>query len=143
MAYAALTNNSTILSYYEPLVVYDSNSAFRHFATTSVPGQATEISFFKQTIAIVTDKSIIIAEPGNPTFNQIPSFPGDLHSPVLRRMMDSAKPLAMYQTSENEFVLVYQWGACFVTKCKSYPCLRHSDAGAQDQSGRYPGTDYT
>jgi hypothetical protein len=35
--------------------------------------------------------------------------------------MDSTKvkPLGMYQTSENEFLLVYQWGACFVTKCMS------------------------
>jgi hypothetical protein len=105
------------LSYYEPLVVYDTNQAFRHFATATVPGQATEISFFRQTVAVVTEKSIVIAEPGNPAFNQIPTFPGDLSSPVLRRMMDSAKPLAMYQTSENEFLLVYQWGACFVTKC--------------------------
>jgi len=31
------------------------------------------------------------------------------------------KPLGMYQTSENEFLLVYQWGACFVTKCMSPP----------------------
>ena len=121
MAYAALTNNSTILSYYEPLVVYDSNNGFRHFATTTIPGIATEISFFKQTVAIVTDKSIIIAEPGSPSSNTIPTFPGDLHSPVLRRMMDTTKvkPLGMYQTSENEFLLVYQWGACFVTKCMS------------------------
>jgi hypothetical protein len=119
VAYAALTgNNSTIVSYYEPLVVYDTNDAFRHFATSTIPGQATEISFFKQTVAIVTEKSIVIAEPGNPAFNQIPTFPGDISSSVLRRMMDSAKPLAMYQTSENEFLLVYQWGACFVTKCQ-------------------------
>jgi hypothetical protein len=121
VAYAALTNNSTILSYYEPLVVYDTNNGFRHFATTTMPGMATELSFFKQTVAIVTDRSIIIAEPGSSSYNTIPTFPSDLHSPVLRRMMDSTKvkPLGMYQTSENEFVLVYQWGACFVTKCMS------------------------
>jgi hypothetical protein len=117
VAYAAVQNNSTIISYYEPLVVYEANNGFRHFATTTISGQASEISFFKQTIAIITEKSIIIAEPGSPSSNQIPTYPGDLHMPVLRRMMDSAKPLGMYQTSENEFLLVYQWGACFVTKC--------------------------
>lgn len=114
------------LSYYEPLVVYDGNEGFRHFATSTVPGYTTEIAFFKQTVAIVTEKAFIIAEPGNPTSNQIPTFPPDLHAPVMRRMMDSARPLAMYQISENEFMLVYQWGACFVTKCESTPPVRSS-----------------
>jgi len=151
VAYAALTNNSTILSYYEPLVVYDTNNGFRHFSTTTIPGLATEISFFKQTVAIVTEKTIIIAEPGNPTCNQIPTFPGDLHSPVLRRMMDSAKvkPLGMYQISENEFLLVYQWGACFVTKCE-FSSFPHSPSyrlsspkRANKQSVKSHGTAYT
>ena len=118
MVYAAHAGNNTILSYFEPLVVYDGNEGFRHFATTTVPGYASELGFFKQTVAIVTEKGFIIAEPGNPTYNQIPTFPPDLHAPVIRRMMDNGKPLAMYQTSENEFLLVYQWGACFVTKCE-------------------------
>lgn len=117
--YAAHAGNNTILSYYEPLVVYDGDEGFRHFATTTVPGLASELSFFRQTIAIVTEKAFIIAEPGNPTYNQIPTFPPELHAPVMKRMMDGARPLAMYQTSENEFLLVYQWGACFVTKCES------------------------
>jgi hypothetical protein len=47
-------------------------------------------------------------------------------------MMDSARPLAMYQTSENEFVLVYQWGACFVTKCMPLACLPVSMLYADD-----------
>lgn len=119
VVYAAHAGNNTVLAYYEPLVVYDGNQGFRHFATTTIPGYASEINFFKQTVAIVTEKGFIIAEPGNPTYNQIPSFPPDLQAPVIRRMMDNGKPLAMYQTSETEFLLVYQWGACFVTKCES------------------------
>jgi len=54
--------------------------------------------------------------------------------------MDSTKvkPLGMYQTSENEFLLVYQWGACFVTKCM-FP-LTYLRARTNEQSGRYRGT---
>jgi hypothetical protein len=33
------------------------------------------------------------------------------------RMTSGSKPLVMYQVGENEFMLVYDWGACFVTKC--------------------------
>jgi hypothetical protein len=55
--------------------------------------------------------------------------------------MDSAKvkPLGMYQTSENEFLLVYQWGACFVTKCMSP--FTHLGLVADRQLERYQGMD--
>lgn len=118
VVYAAHAGNNTILSYYEPLVVYEGDNGFRPFASSTIVGLASELSFFRQTVAVVTEKAFIIAEPGNSTYNQIPTFPPDLHAPMMRRMMDGAKPLAMYQTSENEFLLVYQWGACFVTKCE-------------------------
>lgn len=91
--------------------------SFRQYATLTLPGYASELSFFRQTMAVVTEKSFIIAEPGNPQHNIIPTFPTTVaQNATVVRMVASAKPMAMYQVAENEFLLVYDWGACFVTK---------------------------
>lgn len=101
-----------------------STRSFRRFATLQIPGYASELSFFRQTIAVVTEKSFVIAEPGNPTYNQIPTFPSSIpQSSMVGRMVSNAKPMAMYQIGENDFLLCYNWGACFVTKCKSASTL--------------------
>lgn len=92
---------------------------FRRFSSIAVPGYASELAFFRQTIAVVTEKAFVIAEPGNTTTNSIPTFPSALsQTATVVRMVNGAKPMAMYQIAENEFLLVYDWGACFVTKCK-------------------------
>lgn len=96
--------------------------SFRRFATLNLPGHCTDLSFFRQTIAAVAEKQFIIAEPGNPACNPIPTFPPELDRAPVTRMINasgaSSGALGMYQIKENEFLLVYQWGACYVTKCE-------------------------
>ncbi|WWD15802.1 hypothetical protein CI109_100226 [Kwoniella shandongensis] len=121
VVYAVHSRNThhTSLHFYEPLISsYDvSLNPFRMFGSVTIPGYASELSFFRQTIAVVTEKSFVIAEPGNPTYNAIPTFPADLvPTAMVVRMVATAKPMGMYQVGENEFLLVYDWGACFVTK---------------------------
>lgn len=68
---------------------------------------------------MATEKAFVIAEPGNPTYNVIPTYPSSgVERSAVTRMTSGSKPLAMYQVGENEFMLVYDWGACFVTKCE-------------------------
>lgn len=144
MVYAAHLRNShqTILSFHEPLVEYDNGKPFRHFASTIIPGYASELSFFRQTVAVVTERSFVIAEPGNPTFNQIPTVVAGVPSTVfVSKMVAEGKPMAMYQIAENEFLLVYDVGACFVTKCELpvrcfifFQAARHGRIGPQRSS---------
>ncbi|KAK8869923.1 hypothetical protein IAR55_000491 [Kwoniella newhampshirensis] len=121
VVYAVHSRNThhTSLHFYEPLISsYDlSANPFRMFGSVTIPGYASELSFFRQTIAVVTEKSFVIAEPGNPTYNAIPTFSADITpTAMVVRMVATAKPLGMYQVGENDFLLVYDWGACFVTK---------------------------
>lgn len=101
---------------------------FRRFAALHLPGYASSITFFRQTVAITTEKTIVIAEPGNPVFNCVPTA-GTTASlaedAMVAKLLDGhartrteGKPLGMWQTGGDEFILVYDWGACFVTKCK-------------------------
>lgn len=119
--------NATLLTFEEPLHAAqmdnrDPCSAFRRFAQMSVPGFASEVSFFRQTIAIVTEKTFLVAEPGNISYNTIPTIPPELAgSSLVARLAGPTKPMAMYQTGENEFLLVYDWGACFTTRCEFEP----------------------
>lgn len=123
-------SNSSHLYFDEPLLSTSSPdhspnapSPFRRFASLVLPGSCTDVSFFRQTIAAVTEKQFTIAEPGHPAYNTIPTFPPDLErAPVMRMINTSGAAsgaIGMYQIKENEFLLVYQWGACYVTKCKS------------------------
>jgi hypothetical protein len=58
-------------------------------------------------------------EPGNPVTNSLPTFPPDLSGgAMVVKMINGARPLGMYQIAENEFLLVYDRGGCFVTKCE-------------------------
>lgn len=78
------------------------------------------MGFFRQTIAVVTEKTFIVAEPGNTSFNAIPVLPASIApSSRVARMTSQAKPKAMFQIAENEFLLVYDWGGCFATRCES------------------------
>jgi hypothetical protein len=101
----------------------DPRSSFRRFAQLTAPGFASEVGFFRQTIAIVTEKTFIVAEPGNTSFNVIPVLPASI-SPNSRvaRMTSQARPKAMFQIAENEFLLAYDWGGCFTTRCEFGPC---------------------
>ncbi|KAI9638407.1 uncharacterized protein MKK02DRAFT_42797 [Dioszegia hungarica] len=132
-AHSRNTSN-THLYFDEPLLVLSSSSTtnlassqqldkppFRRFAQLTLPGHCTDLSFFRQTIAAVAEKQFVIAEPGNPAHTSIPTFPPDLseRAPVVRMInAHGAKSgaLGMYQIKENEFLLVYTWGACYVTK---------------------------
>lgn len=124
VVYAAHLRNShqSLLSFHEPLVEYGNSNPFRHFATSTIPGYASELSFFRQTVAVVTERTFVIAEPGNPTFNLIPSQAErtltSMGTAFVAGMVAEGKPMVMYQVGENEFLLVYNSGACFVTKCE-------------------------
>ena len=73
----------------------------------------------------MTDKTFIVAEPGNPSYNIIPVLPpGIPPSATVARMTSQARPMAMYQIAENEFLLAYDWGACFVTRCEWFRLLK-------------------
>ncbi len=87
-----------------------------------MPGLAKDIAFFRQTIALVTDKGFVIAEPGNSSSTAIPILPATLtdRTPLVK-MLSEAKPLGMHQVNENEFILAYDRGACFVNKCGCPP----------------------
>nr|ODN81229.1 hypothetical protein L203_05735 [Cryptococcus depauperatus CBS 7841] len=128
VAYATYSKSShvTQLEFLEPLP----GNTFRLFAqslsTLNLPGYASCLTFFRQTVAVITEKSIIIVEPGSSTYHCVPA-PGSANSlgedaPVLKllssvgRKKSGTKPLGMWQIGGNEFVLVYDWGACFVTK---------------------------
>ncbi|WVO12788.1 hypothetical protein L204_100396 [Cryptococcus depauperatus] len=128
VAYATYSKSShvTQLEFLEPLP----GNTFRLFAqslsTLNLPGYASCLTFFRQTVAVITEKSIIIVDPGSSTYHCVPA-PGSANSlgedaPVLKllssvgRKKSGTKPLGMWQTGGNEFVLVYDWGACFVTK---------------------------
>ncbi|OXG93167.1 hypothetical protein C345_00803 [Cryptococcus neoformans A2-102-5] len=99
---------------------------FRRFAALHLPGYASSITFFRQTVAITTEKTIVIAEPGNPVFNCVPtagSTASLAEDAMVAKLLDGhartraeGKPLGMWQTGGDEFILVYDWGACFVTK---------------------------
>nr|XP_019013428.1 uncharacterized protein I206_01495 [Kwoniella pini CBS 10737]OCF52209.1 hypothetical protein I206_01495 [Kwoniella pini CBS 10737] len=121
VVYAVHSRNShqTNLYFYEPLVISSksNSSPFRSFGSITVPGYASDLSFFRQTVSIVTEKTFVIAEPGNPTYNCIPTFGLDIpERGMIVRMVSSSKPLAMWQVDEAEFLLVYEWGGCWVTK---------------------------
>ncbi|WVF72308.1 hypothetical protein IAT40_007121 [Kwoniella sp. CBS 6097] len=120
VVYAVHSKNShhTTLYFHEPLLSSSyTQTAFRPFGTVTIPGYASDLSFFRQTVSVVTEKSFIIAEPGNPTFNCIPTFPGEIpERAMVVRMVSEAKPLGMWQVDEREFLLVYDLGACWVTK---------------------------
>ncbi|OCF39870.1 hypothetical protein I317_06307 [Kwoniella heveanensis CBS 569] len=120
VVYAVHSKNShhTTLYFHEPLLSSSyTQTAFRPFGSVTIPGYASDLSFFRQTVSVVTEKSFIIAEPGNPTFNSIPTFPGEIpERAMVVRMVSEAKPLGMWQVDEREFLLVYDLGACWVTK---------------------------
>lgn len=123
VVYAAHARNThqTLLSFHEPLLpAHDrSREGFRLFASITVPGYASDLSFFRQTVAVVTEKAFVIAEPGNPQHHAIPTFPSSIApNATVARMVSGAKPMAMFQIAESEFLLAYDWGACFVTKCE-------------------------
>jgi hypothetical protein len=114
-------SHQTHLTFDEPLLptATSPTPSFRRFANLTLPGNATELSFFRQTVAVATEKTFVIAEPGNAEFNIIPTMPSSIpdKSPVVK-MTSGSRPLAMYQIGGNEFLLVYDWGACYVTKCE-------------------------
>ena len=116
--------HQTFLTFEEPLLASNpdrsyATTPFRRFASLTIPGYATDLSFFKQTVAIVTEKGFVIAEAGNPSFNAIPTFPAAVQAnTTLMKVIGGGKAMGMYQIAENEFVLVYDWGASFVTKCE-------------------------
>ncbi|WVW83239.1 hypothetical protein I302_105258 [Kwoniella bestiolae CBS 10118] len=121
VVYAVHSRNShqTSLYFYEPLLSSTSYGlpSFRSFGNITVPGYASDLSFFRQTVSVVTEKTFVIAEPGNPTYNSIPTFPHEIpERAMVVRMVSGSKPLAMWQVDESEFLLVYEWGACWVTK---------------------------
>lgn len=101
---------------------------FRSFAALHLPGHASSITFFRQTVAITTEKTIVIAEPGNPVYNCVPtagSTASLAEDAVIVKLLNGhvgsraeGTPLGMWQTGGDEFILVYDWGACFVTKCE-------------------------
>ncbi|KIR26825.1 hypothetical protein I309_04203 [Cryptococcus deuterogattii LA55] len=127
------THGST-LNFLEPMFdnSYPSASSllpdpvFRSFAALHLPGHASSITFFRQTVAITTEKTIVIAEPGNPVYNCVPtagSTASLAEDAVIVKLLNGhvgsraeGRPLGMWQTGGDEFVLVYDWGACFVTK---------------------------
>ncbi|WVQ70220.1 uncharacterized protein L199_008446 [Kwoniella botswanensis] len=123
VVYAVHSRNShqTTLNFYEPLLNPSSASygvpSFRPFGNITVPGYASDLSFFRQTVSVVTEKTFVIAEPGNPTYNSIPTFPHEIpERAMVVRMVSGSKPMGMWQVDESEFLLVYEWGACWVTK---------------------------
>ncbi|ORY32258.1 hypothetical protein BCR39DRAFT_523619 [Naematelia encephala] len=121
-------SHSTTLHFHEPLLPSArTRMPFRQFATLVVPGFASELAFFKQTTAVVTERTFVVAEPGNPTFNSIPILPPSTATATVARVVIS-KPLGMYQIAENEFLLVYEAGGCIVTKygevARDGACLR-------------------
>ncbi|RXK38363.1 hypothetical protein M231_04405 [Tremella mesenterica] len=120
IVYAVHSRNShsTLLSFHEPLYQNDPHSpAFRHFSTLSVSGYASEILFFRVTITAVTEKGFVVVEPGNPNQNYLPHFPHDVaqDAPVVR-LASHGTALGMYQVRKEEFLLVYDWGGCYVDK---------------------------
>jgi hypothetical protein len=124
MTSRALPSGQTVLTFEEPLHASTADmrsprTSFRRFAQLIIPGFASDVGFFRQTIAIVTEKTFIVAEPGNPNYNTIPVLPTSISpSATVARMTSQAKPMAMYQIAENEFLLAYDWGACFATRCE-------------------------
>lgn len=96
--------------------------AFRRYATLTIPGHATDITFYAHTLAVATDKQIVIVEPGNPTSTVMPRpLDEQEHGQHVARLIGLGKTraLGMYQVREWEFVLIYDWGACFVNRSKS------------------------
>ncbi|EAL22516.1 hypothetical protein CNBB3940 [Cryptococcus deneoformans B-3501A] len=103
-----------------------SDPVFRSFASLHLPGHASSITFFRQTVAITTEKTIVIAEPGNPVYNCVPTAGSTAflaEDAVVAKLLNGqgrtraeGRPLGMWQTGGDEFILVYDWGACFVTK---------------------------
>ena len=120
------TAQATFLIAEEPIVsshtsAHSSAPPFRRYATTSIPGHATDISFYRHTLAVVTDRQIVIVEPGNPTFSIMPSpLEEQAHGQDIARLVGQgkSKALGMFQVQEHEFVLVWDWGACFVNRSK-------------------------
>lgn len=93
--------------------------AFRRYATLTIPGHATDITFYAHTLAVATDKQIVIVEPGNPTSTVMPRpLDEQEHGQHVARLIGLGKTraLGMYQVREWEFVLIYDWGACFVNR---------------------------
>ncbi|KAK4687215.1 RHO1 GDP-GTP exchange protein 1/2, partial [Tremellales sp. Uapishka_1] len=123
VVYAVHTKEShrTTIHFQEPLLAdphsASSDLAFRSFAKYSIEGYASEMTFFKQTVAVVTEKAFVITEPGNSVVNTIPTFSLAV-APTAKvvQMAATSKALAMFQTAESEFLLVYQLGGCFVNK---------------------------
>ncbi|WWC85367.1 uncharacterized protein L201_000230 [Kwoniella dendrophila CBS 6074] len=124
VVYAVHSKNShqTTIYFFEPLLNSTSTTSygtpsFRSFGSIMVPGYASDLSFFRQTVSVVTEKTFVIAEPGNPTFNSIPTFGNEIaERAMVVRMVSGSKPLGMWQVDESEFLLVYEWGGCWVTK---------------------------
>jgi hypothetical protein len=106
---------------------------FRRYATITIPGHATDIVFYRHTLAVVTDKQIVIAEPGNPAYAIMPSpldeQPDGIGQQVGRFCArPGCRALGLYQVSEWEFVMVWDWGACFVNRSE-YTFICHCRAG--------------
>ncbi|WVQ78218.1 hypothetical protein IAT38_000301 [Cryptococcus sp. DSM 104549] len=139
VVYAIHARNShhTTLHFLEPLLPPShsapGSTSFRPFASLHLPGYASSLTFFRQTIAVITEKTIVIAEPGNPVYNSVPTVgeqSGVKEDAMVVKLLTGSrtrvgvvggggsgvKPLGMWQVGGNEFLLVYDWGACFVTK---------------------------
>ncbi|ODO11558.1 hypothetical protein I350_00339 [Cryptococcus amylolentus CBS 6273] len=143
VAYAVYANTShnTVFAFVEPFqphphlgtpsTRFPSQPPFRLLSTLTVPGYASSLTFFRATLAVITEKEITITEIGNPDLNTLPTTQGlgtlEEGAPLLKLLSGGlrrggGRPLGMWQTGDNEFILVYDWGACYVTKCE-FPSL--------------------
>ncbi|ODO03369.1 hypothetical protein L198_02215 [Cryptococcus wingfieldii CBS 7118] len=137
VAYAVYANTShnTVFAFVEPFqphphlgtasTRFPSQPPFRLLSTLTVPGYASSLTFFRATLAVITEKEITITEIGNPNLNTLPTTQGlgtlEEGAPLLKILSGGlrrggGRPLGMWQTGDNEFILVYDWGACYVTK---------------------------
>ncbi|WVQ78219.1 hypothetical protein IAT38_000302 [Cryptococcus sp. DSM 104549] len=133
----ARNSHHTTLHFLEPLFPHSHSTpdttSFRPFASLHLPGYASSLTFFRQTIAVITEKTVVIAEPGNPVYNSVPTVgeqSGVREDAMVVKLLTGSrtqvgvvggggsgvKPLGVWQVGGNEFLLVYDWGACFVTK---------------------------
>ncbi|WVQ71558.1 hypothetical protein IAR50_001097 [Cryptococcus sp. DSM 104548] len=137
VAYAvhASSSHTTVFAFVEPFQTHPhlgtvstrvrTQPPFRLLSTLTVPGYASSLTFFRTTLAVITEKEITITEIGNPNLNTLPTVQGlnalEEGAPLLKLLSgglrrNGGRPLGMWQTGENEFILVYDWGACYVTK---------------------------
>ena len=113
------------LNFLEPLL--SSTPPFRPHSTIRLPGLVEDITFFSHTIAVVTEKAFLIAEPGSTTFNPVPSpaassskqANGAAKTPKSVERMLNTRRFGMWQLPDSsDFILVHEAGACFCTKSK-------------------------